>query len=138
MLRSGLNDAVVLARRFHHCPAFFDVMGQRLFDVDVLASFAGENRRYRVPMVWSAYQHGIHILALQHLPEVLVSLGRASHPLRVPSLHSRRKRRMLRRTQLLHLRHQLCDMRAASAAADQRDTHAIVGAEDFACRQRCC
>src|SRR5262245_24370147 len=81
MLCSGLHDAVMLARSLHHRLPFLDVVGQRLFDIDVLACFASENGGNGMPMIWSTYQDCIDVLALENLPEILVRLGTRSHPL---------------------------------------------------------
>src|SRR5207249_3506511 len=81
VLRADLDHAVVLLRRLDDRPAFADVVGQRLLDVDVLAGPAGEHGDGRVPVVGGADEDGVHVLAVEYLAEVLVRLAAGPGPL---------------------------------------------------------
>ena len=82
-LRADLHDALVLARRFNHQPAFAKIMGARFLDIDVLARLAGQDRGRRVPMIRSGDDDGIDRLILQHLPQIFDLFRRAAgDPLR--------------------------------------------------------
>src|SRR5215813_15408176 len=51
VLRAGLHDAFVFSRGGDHCAAFTDVVGEWLFDVNVLARLAREQGRDGVPVI---------------------------------------------------------------------------------------
>ena len=66
----ALHDAVVLAGRLDHLPAFEDVVGGRLLHVHVLAGLAGPDRHQRVPVIGRGDHDGVDVLALQELAHV--------------------------------------------------------------------
>ena len=75
-LRADLHHALVAAGGLDHQPAFADVVAARLFDVDVLAGVAGQNRGGGVPMVGRGNPHGVDTLVVEHATQVLDRLGR--------------------------------------------------------------
>src|SRR5207244_7316503 len=70
-LRPKLVHPVVLARGLDHTPALAEIMGGRLFHVDMLAGLTGPNRGQRVPMVGRGHDHGIDTLVFQDAAQVL-------------------------------------------------------------------
>jgi hypothetical protein len=70
-LRANLDDALVFARRVPHPLAFLDRLGKRLFDVDIFAGLACKDGLDGMPVVWRGDDHGIDVLVIQHLSEVL-------------------------------------------------------------------
>ena len=71
LLGAALDDAVILPRGFHELPAFPNVMGDGLFHVDVLASLTSPEGGQHVPMVSGGNDHGVNVLCLYHLAQVL-------------------------------------------------------------------
>ena len=71
-LRAHLDHAAVLAGRGDHLPAFPDVVGQRLLDVDVLARLAGPDGGQGVPMVGRGDDDGVDVLVVEQLADVAV------------------------------------------------------------------
>ena len=69
----ALHDALVLAGRLDHLPAFEDVVGSRFLDVHVLAGLAGPDRHQRVPVIGRGDHDGVDVLAVQELAHVGVS-----------------------------------------------------------------
>ena len=69
-LRAGLHDTVVAADRVDHAPAFDDVVADRLFAVDVLASLARHDGHQRVPVIRRGDGHGIDVAVVEHAPEI--------------------------------------------------------------------
>ena len=51
-------------------PPFADVVRDRLFDIDVLAGVAGQNRRGRMPMVGRGDDDGIDRLVVEDFAEI--------------------------------------------------------------------
>ena len=66
----ALHDALVLAGRLDHLPAFEDVVGSRFLDVYVLAGLAGPDRHQRVPVIGRGDHDGVDVLAVQELAHV--------------------------------------------------------------------
>ena len=64
-LGSDLDDALVLARRLDHPPAFDDVVAGRLLDVDILAGLAGQHGQQRVPVVGRGDRDGVDRLVVE-------------------------------------------------------------------------
>ena len=71
-LGADLDDAAVLAGRGDHLPAFPDVVGEGLLDVDVLARLAGPDGGQGVPVVGRGDGHGVDGLVVEQLAEVAV------------------------------------------------------------------
>ena len=69
-LRADLHHAAVLACRGHHLPALPDVVGERLFHVDVLAGLARPYGRQGVPVVGRGDGDRIDLLVVERLAEV--------------------------------------------------------------------
>ncbi len=73
------SDLQLLAASFHgvgHEPALADVVAARFLNVDVLACVQRQDRRGRVPMVRRGDEHRVHASVVQHLPQILLGLGR--------------------------------------------------------------
>ena len=68
----SLEDALVLAHRLDHQPAFADRQAHRLFGIDVLAGLAGVDADQGPPVVGRGGDDGVNVLAIQQLAVVLV------------------------------------------------------------------
>ena len=71
-LAAGLEHAIELADRLDHRRAFVDRQRQRLLAIHVLARLARLDRRDGVPMVGRGDEHGVDVLAGEHVAEVVV------------------------------------------------------------------
>ena len=71
LLAADLEDAVVLAGRLDHQPAFADREAQRLFGVDVLAGLAGVDADQRPPVLGRGGDDRVDVLAVEELAIVL-------------------------------------------------------------------
>ena len=130
MLRAGLHDAVVAPRRLDHRAAFADIVRERLFDVDVFASLAGEHRDGGVPVVGRGDMNGVDVFPLQQPPEILIRLRLRTGPffrtLGVRKIH-------IGHRAILHagrFAHQTRYIPPAAAATDQADGDAVISAAD--------
>ena len=72
LLAADLEDALVLARRLDHQPAFADREAHRLLGIDVLAGLAGVDADQRPPVVGRGRDDGVDVLAVEQLAIVLV------------------------------------------------------------------
>ncbi len=72
-LCAGLEDLTGAAKGLRQDQALGDVLGTRLFAVDVLAGVGRQHRGRGVPVRTRGDQHGVDILAGQELTEVAVS-----------------------------------------------------------------
>ena len=70
LLRADLRDALELAGRADHRPAFGDGQGDRLLDVGVHAGLHGEDRDPGAGVRGGFDHHGVELLLLDHLAEV--------------------------------------------------------------------
>jgi len=73
-----MEYAIVPACRFDHLATFPDVVGVRLFDVDVLAGLTGKYARRSVPVIGSRNQHGVDVFGRKQLVHVLTRAGLSS------------------------------------------------------------
>src|SRR5262249_49710644 len=71
LLAAGLEDYLRLLYRVHDGPALGDIVGERLLAIDVLAGAGGLDARDRVPVVRRGDDHGVDVLASQHVAEVV-------------------------------------------------------------------
>ena len=125
---ADLDDDVVPLRGLDHEPALADVVAGRLLDVDVLAGVGGEDRPRGVPVVGRGDPHGLDLLIVEHLSQVL------DRPRRLAGLLDRLRR--VRQPVGIHLAH-VADLdilasgqqpevvRTHPAATDQGDRQAV-------------
>src|SRR4051794_19026222 len=73
ILGPDLDHAVIFFRRSHHLLPFPEIMGKRLFNVNVLAGLTRPDRRERMPMVGQGDHDGIDGLVIHHLAQVGIS-----------------------------------------------------------------
>ena len=73
-LRADLDDPVVAPGRLDHPPAFDDVVADGLFDVDVLARLAGQDRHERVPVIGRGDGDRVDVAIVEHPPEIGLGL----------------------------------------------------------------
>ncbi len=57
-----LDDATVLLGGLHQFTSFVDIVGKRLFDVNVLARLAGPDGHETVPMVGGGHGNDVYFL----------------------------------------------------------------------------
>jgi hypothetical protein len=132
---SGLHHAVVLARGFHHLPAFFDRYADGLFHVHVLAGLARFHGHVGVPVVRRRDVHDIDGLVRQDLAKIVdrartvpffAGLGHGVVQVRLVDVADRHHLQ-------IGLPHGVIQVaRAHAPHADKRGGHAIVGAPDVA------
>src|ERR1035441_5004801 len=70
LLRAGLDNAIVASRRINHPAAFPHEQRDGLLHGDIFAGRARHLGHQCVPVVRSAYDDGLEIFVLEHLPEV--------------------------------------------------------------------
>ena len=70
VIHPDLNSDVVLARRLDHLPAFPDIVGDRLFNVNMFAGLARPDGCQCMPVVGHDDRYGIDFLVVQDLLEV--------------------------------------------------------------------
>src|SRR5262245_62551539 len=75
LLRAALHDAFVMLRGLDHPAAFADEERHRLFDVNVLARGASQNRQQRMPVVGSRNDNGVNVFAVIHPAKILEDLS---------------------------------------------------------------
>ena len=71
MLHTRLDYPIVTARGFDHGAPLFDIVRERLFDIDVLASLAGHHHRNCMPMIGRGDMNCIDLFQFEQLPEVI-------------------------------------------------------------------
>ncbi len=69
-LRADLDDALMLARRSHHCLPFDDVDADRLLHVNVGAGLDSRDHRQGVPVVRRRDQHDVEVFLIEHFPVI--------------------------------------------------------------------
>jgi hypothetical protein len=135
VLRSHIDNPVVLSGRVHHRPALANRQRSGFLDIHVLAGFTSHDCRNRVPVIRSGDVHGVHVLHLQHSPEIAkglrISAGPLARSFRVFLIHIRRGYI----SDIGVFAHEFCDIAAPAAAADQGDTDLVIGAQHSGRRQ---
>ena len=137
LLRAGLQDTLVLPHRAYDLVAFHRMQRQRLFDVQVLARPARGHGDLAVHVVPRGDDDGVDILAVEDLAVINVLVDRrAGHffgavALHVVSIGDRHPLDVPRRVGVGH------QISTSSAAADNAETDAVIGAQDPAggCRR---
>ena len=74
LLAADLNDALVVAHRFHEAFAFVNGERERFLGVDILAGLDRKQVHERVPVVGRAGDDDVNVIALHELAKVLVLL----------------------------------------------------------------
>ena len=75
VLGADVDHPLVSSSGAEHGLAFTDVVGEGLFDVDILAGLAGEDRRDGVPVVRRGDVNGVDLFFLEDAAEILMDLG---------------------------------------------------------------
>src|ERR1051326_216763 len=83
-LVAHLNDALVLAGSSHHQFAFVRIVAAGFFDIDMLASSAGENGCGGVPVIGNGARNGIDSRTFEDPPKIFCASSkiRLSMPFR--------------------------------------------------------
>jgi hypothetical protein len=71
LLGAELHHPVVFPRRLHHDPAFPDVVTERFFHINILASLAGLDGGNGVPMIGRGNYDRIHVFEFEQLAVIL-------------------------------------------------------------------
>lgn len=90
MLRTDLDHAAGFLRGVHHRTAFDDVVSQRFLGIYVLAVRASGQEHIRVPMVGSADDDGVHVLALDNAAKIADHVDPARRLARLFEIRHRR------------------------------------------------
>ena len=69
-LRAARGDALVLARGLHELRAFPDIVGDGLFDIDILAGLHRPDRGQSVPVIGGRDRDRVDVLVLEDAPHV--------------------------------------------------------------------
>jgi hypothetical protein len=73
-LRAMLHDAFILASGSDGDRAFMQIVAARFLDIHILAGLARPDRHQRMPVIRRGNGNRVHILAFEHLPDVLHDL----------------------------------------------------------------
>jgi hypothetical protein len=84
LLHATLQDLLAVMNRMREGGAFFDGVGDRLFQVNIFACRQGIARHAYVPVIGSGNEHRVYILG-QHF--VIIEMGRSSSGGGDPCLH---------------------------------------------------
>ncbi len=79
LLATALDDALVIAGRFHHRPAFSDRERERFFAINMFARLAGMDGGKGVPVVRGGNEDGVNRFVLEQL--AVVRIGGAGFPI---------------------------------------------------------
>src|SRR5439155_22894413 len=75
LLRADLHHAVVFCRRLDHSAALGQRMRERLFDINILASFASHDHGDGVPVIRGGDDHRLYVLVVEDGAKILVPFG---------------------------------------------------------------
>jgi len=73
-----LDDPAVSPRRLDELPPLPDVVGKRLFDVDILPRLAGPDAPQRMPVIGRGEAYRVDLLVVENPPHVVITLGTAA------------------------------------------------------------
>ena len=75
LLGADLHDAVVFRHSLHHLAALGQRVRERLFDIDILARFAGHDHGDGVPMVRGCNDHRLNVFVVEDRAKVFEAFG---------------------------------------------------------------
>jgi hypothetical protein len=130
-LSAGLDDAIIFASGLDELSALPDVVGNGLFQIDILAGLAGPHAHERMPMIGSGDGDNIDVFIIEHFPEVLVACDESFLILKFAHASCEHVVVHIAERDDAHalLGHELADVRATAALeADDRDAKVGVGA----------